>query len=133
MSWIRIETKSNVPAYEQIVSGIKYAIARGEYRPEDQLPSVRELALQLLVNPNTVAKAYRELEREGLTYSRKGAGVYVTDGAANACRKARREEVAERVGQAMREAARSGLSPEEVRKIVERELRDAMESQSEKR
>ena len=104
MAWIRIDTKSNVPAYEQIVSGIKYAIARGDYRPEDQLPSVRELALQLLVNPNTVAKAYRELEREGLTYSRKGAGIFVSDGASNACRKARREEVAERVGQALREA-----------------------------
>ena len=133
MAWIRIYTKSNTPAYEQIVSGIKYAIARGEYRPEDQLPSVRELAVELLVNPNTVAKAYRELEREGLTYSRKGAGIYVTNGAAGACRKARREEVAECVGQALREAARSGLSPEEVRKMVERELRAAMGAESEKR
>lgn len=132
MAWIRIDTKSNTPAYEQIVSGIKYAIARGEYRPEDQLPSVRELAVELLVNPNTVAKAYRELERERLTYSRKGAGIYVTDGAGNACRKARREEVTERVGQALREATRSGLSPDELRRIVERELRDAMDAESEK-
>ena len=81
-----IDTASSVPVYEQIVDRLRYAIAAGRYAPGEQLPSVRQLAVDLLVNPNTVAKAYRELEREGLTFSRRGLGVFVSRSApAAAC------------------------------------------------
>ena len=128
MSGFDIDPASNVPVYEQIVDGLRYAIAAGIYAPGEQLPSVRQLAIDLLVNPNTVAKAFRELEREGLTYSRKGLGVFVAKSAPNACRRSRREVVARRIAAAIDEAVRSGLDPDEVRALAGELLEKALEN-----
>ena len=74
---IKINIHDGTPIYIQIVRQFKYLIATGSLREGDELPPVRVLAQQLLINPNTVAKAYRELENEGLIYTRPGAGTYV--------------------------------------------------------
>ena len=121
-----IDPASSVPVYEQIVDRLRYAIAAGRYAPGEQLPSVRQLAVDLLVNPNTVAKAYRELEREGLTFSRRGLGVFVSRSAPAACRRYRRQAIARKIAAALDEAVRSGLDPEEIRALAEELLDNAL-------
>ncbi|MFQ5599576.1 MAG: GntR family transcriptional regulator [Candidatus Krumholzibacteriia bacterium] len=72
-----IDTKSGVPYYRQIIEQVKFAIARGELQPGDQLPTVRQLAVDLRINPNTVIRAYRELEIGGVLDTQQGAGTFV--------------------------------------------------------
>ena len=82
---MRIEPDSPVPIFQQIADGLRAAVAAGVYRPGDLIPSVRQQALALVVNPNTVQRAYEQLEREGLVESRKGTGMVVCpDGLARA-------------------------------------------------
>lgn len=80
-STLRVDASSPVPIFRQIAEGIRSAVAAGVYRPGDLVPSVRQQALALLVNPNTVQRAYDELERDGLLESRKGIGMAVARGA----------------------------------------------------
>src|SRR5271166_3367483 len=84
------------PIYGQIADRMKFAVAAGVLRPGDLVPSVRELSKQLVVNPNTVARAYRELQSEGLIETVRGMGLQVADGAVDRCRAARREIVRQR-------------------------------------
>ena len=72
-----IDSKSGVPFYRQIIEQVKYAIARERLKPGDQLPTVRQLAVDLSVNPNTVVRAYRELEIEGVLETQQGSGTFV--------------------------------------------------------
>lgn len=81
MLLLNINQGDGVPLYLQIVQQVKSLIATGRLTPDDELPPVRVLAQQLLLNPNTVVRAYRELEVAGLVYKRRGAGTYVSAGA----------------------------------------------------
>ncbi len=74
---IRIDTKSGVPYYRQIIEQIKFSIARGALKPGEQLPTVRQLAVDLSLNPNTVIRAYRELEIENVLDPQQGSGTFV--------------------------------------------------------
>ena len=95
------------PIYVQIMDEIRRAVVLGTLRPEDPLPSVRQLAVDLRVNPNTVAQAYRELERAGVVYVRRGQGSFVAQVSADDDdRRALAHGVAER---ALLEAHRNGL------------------------
>ena len=76
---LHISTNDGVPIYLQIVNQVKYLVASGRLGPGEEIPPIRGLAEQLVVNPNTVAKAYHELEREGVVTKRHGAGTYVSD------------------------------------------------------
>ena len=76
---ISIDHKSGVPLYRQIIESVRFAIARGELTPGDRLPTVRQLAVDLEVNPNTVIRAYREMELGGVLDTQQGSGTYVTD------------------------------------------------------
>ena len=76
---IQISLQDGVPIYRQIVNQVKYMVASDQLLPEEELPPIRVLAKQLLVTPNTVVKAYRELEVEGVVYKRRGAGTYVSE------------------------------------------------------
>jgi len=78
--WQRVDTRSGGPLFEQIVDAVKSAIARGELGLGEKLPSVRELAGRLSVNPNTVVRAYGQLESEGLLVTRPGSGCFVQQG-----------------------------------------------------
>ncbi len=75
---ILVDTKSGVPFYRQIIEQVKFGIARGELKPGDQLPTVRQLAVELAINPNTVVRAYRELEIEGTIETHQGSGTFVS-------------------------------------------------------
>ena len=74
---IRIDAKSGVPFYRQIIEQVKFAIARGGLKPGDRLPTVRQLAVDVSINPNTVIRAYRELEIEGVLETQQGSGTFV--------------------------------------------------------
>jgi len=118
----RIDPRSPTPLYAQIAARIRLAIAAGELRPGDGLPSVRQLAGQLRINPATVVQAYRDLATDGFVEMRQGAGTFVhlvpTE------QRAREREAAARrlVEDMMREAARIGVTADELRSAVAREL-----------
>lgn len=111
-----------VPIYEQIVSGVIYAIASGQLEEGAMVPSVRELAGQLRINPNTVARAYQELVGEEIFASRRGLGMEVAAGALARCRGRRQSLVRQRIREALREAIASALPGDELRALVEEEL-----------
>jgi len=119
---IDIQPDSPVPIYEQIVAQVTFSIASGAVEPGALIPSVREMAQQLLVHPNTVARAFQELERRGLVEAKRGRGMEVTAAAPGLCRTHRQEILRGRIRAALREAASSALSREEIRKLVEDEL-----------
>ncbi len=99
------------PIYGQIADRVKFAVAGGALRPGELVPSVRELSKQLVVNPNTVARAYRDLQTEGLLESVRGMGLQVAEGAVDRCRAARREIVRLRLRRAIDEARQSKMEP----------------------
>ena len=109
------------PIYGQIADRVKFAVAGGVLRPGDLVPSVRELSKQLVVNPNTVARAYRDLQTEGLLESVRGMGMQVADGAVERCRSARREMIRQRLRQAIEEARQSKMDPVEIEAILREE------------
>ena len=119
---IDIQADSPVPIYEQIVAQVTFGIASGAVEPGDLIPSVRDMAQRLLVHPNTVARAFQELERRGLVEARRGRGMEVTEAAPALCKEHRQEILRTRIRAALREAASSALPPEEIRKLVEDEL-----------
>jgi GntR family transcriptional regulator len=101
---IRVSAHDGVPIYLQIVNQVKYLVASKRLSPGDALPSVRKLAEQLVVNPNTVARAYRELEAAGILTTRPGAGVYVSDAGSPLSRGEQMKILTERVDVLLAEA-----------------------------
>ncbi|MFT4412310.1 GntR family transcriptional regulator [Fredinandcohnia humi] len=77
--YFHLDERSNTPIWEQIVNQVKELILKGVLQPNDKLLSVRELSSTLLVNPNTVSKAYQELERQGIIETRRGKGTFVSE------------------------------------------------------
>jgi GntR family transcriptional regulator len=117
-----IHPDSPIPIFEQIVTQVIFGIASGAVQAGDLIPSVRDLGVRLTVHPNTVAKAFQELERKGVVAARRGKGMEVTPEAPELCREYRQEIVRERIREALREAATSGLTPGAVQALVEEEL-----------
>ena len=113
-----LDPSAPTPPSEQLADQVRFAVAAGRLDVGDRLPSVRELAAQVRINPNTVSRAWRELEREGTLESRRGAGVYVRAGAPAVCRRARDRMVSERIGRAVAEARGAGLGRPEVMELV---------------
>jgi GntR family transcriptional regulator len=111
-----------IPIYEQIVTQIMFGIASQAVDVGSMIPSVREMAQRLLVHPNTVARAFQELERRGVVTAKRGRGMEVTPEAPALCRAQRQEIVRKRIREALREAASSALPPDDIRKLVEEEL-----------
>jgi len=111
-----------VPIYLQLMEQVKHAVETGALRPGDQLPGIRPLAEELVINPNTVAKAYRELEHDGVIELRHGAGAFVTAHGARG-KAADTVRAAQPVVAAAVERLRTrGLSDEEIRRLFEAEL-----------
>lgn len=108
---VRVDPHSLVPPSQQLVAAVLDAIASGELRTGDKLPSVRGLAGQALVNPNTVTKAYRDLEHLGATEGRNGSGVYVTAAGPELARALRLAETLRGFVDAARQALRAGHEP----------------------
>lgn len=119
---LRPNPTSGVPIYLQLMEQVKHAVATGALRAGDQLPGIRPLAEELVINANTVAKAYRELAHEGVIELRHGAGAFVRD-----ARRARRDTENVRAGQTLVAATigrlrERGLGDEEIRRLFEAEL-----------
>ena len=113
-----INSASRRPIYQQLVQQVREAIARGDLKPEEQLPSVRQLSRDLVINPNTVARAYTELEREGLLNNRPGRGVFVAEPKDELTRDARQRRLFEVLDRFLTEAVHLGFSVEEVVRLV---------------
>ena len=113
-----INSASRLPIYQQLVQQVREAIARGDLSPETQLPSVRQLSRDLVINPNTVARAYTELEREGLLNNRPGRGVFVALPKDELTKDARRRRLVEVLDKFLTEAVHLAFSEEEVLRLV---------------
>jgi len=115
----RVDVASRVPIYRQLRDQIRKQIALGRLQPEDQLPSVRELSRTLVVNPNTIARVYTELEREGVLNTRPGLGVFVATPSSDLTKKSRREKLHELLDTFLTDAVHLGMSHDEVLRAVE--------------
>ena len=112
---------SGVPVYLQLIEQVKHAIDMGALSPGDQLPAIRRVAEDLVINPNTVAKAYRELEHEGVIELRQGSGAFVSENG-RAGRVARVKTGQPVLQAALERLIAAGLTPEEIRRMFEAEL-----------
>lgn len=120
--FIKPNPSSGVPIYLQVMEQIKHAIETGALRPGDQLPGIRVLAETLVINPNTVAKVYRELEHEGVLELRHGTGAFVTDREQSKSRAGILQAAQPAVRQLVERLRKQGLSEEEIRRLFEAEL-----------
>jgi GntR family transcriptional regulator len=113
---------TTIPIWDQIVNQVIFGVASGSLRVGELIPSVRDLAGRLLVHPNTVAKAFQELERRGVIIARRGRGMEVTPEGPGVSRAERQDIVRRRIREALREAVSSSLPAEEIRRLVDEEL-----------
>lgn len=115
---IHLSTQDGVPIYLQIVNQIKYLVAAGRLAAGAELPAIRALAEQLLVNPNTVARAYRELEVAGVVVKRRTSGTYVSDAGSPLARRERRKILIQRVDALLAEADQMNIAFEDVVELL---------------
>ncbi len=126
MLHFQIDPHSGIPVYRQLMDQIKYYAASGALQPGNQLPSIRELAKALSVNPTTIVKAYSELEHEGVIVSKHGKGMFVT-GQANDMTDTAIHDVLHRLARQLAvEAAQMGATREQVKTIVEEEINQVL-------
>jgi GntR family transcriptional regulator len=117
---IHISPSDGVPIYLQIVNQVKYLVASGRLAPGEELTPIRTLAEQLLINPNTVARAYRELESAGIVEKRRTAGTYVSENGSPLARRERIKIITQRVDALVAEAEQMDVGLEELVKLIER-------------
>lgn len=114
----RIDSSSRLPIYRQLRNQFREAVARGRLKPRERLPSVRDLSRKLVVNPNTIARVYTELEREGLLNTRPGLGVFVARPKDELTKKVRKERLTARSDEFLTEAVHLGFSADEVTALI---------------
>jgi GntR family transcriptional regulator len=115
---IRIDPSSAEPLFEQVVFAVKSAVARGTAGPGDRLPSVRELARDLAINPNTVVRAYEALERDGVIVRRQGAGCFLTGTGSDLGTAERKKQLQDLLRRAATEAFHLGFQAEDIEKAL---------------
>ena len=116
---LHISSHDGVPIYLQIVNQVKYLVASGRLEPGEELPPIRALAEQLLINPNTVARAYRELELAGVVTKRRTAGTYVSDTTSPLARRERLKIVTERIDALLAEARQMSIDTDELIELIQ--------------
>jgi GntR family transcriptional regulator len=121
---IEIKPESTISIFQQIIDGIRFAILTGKMVKDDKLPSWRDLAVELRVNPNTVAKAYQELEREGILYVKRGEGTFVADWSKQSMELERHQRLKDAIDQAISTGQRLQFKEEELKKEFEEQLKD---------
>lgn len=119
----QISTAVREPIYRQLAGQIREQIARGKLRAGEKLPSVRELSRSLVVNPNTVARVYTELEREGVLHTRQGLGVFVAETNSDLSRAVRRKKLRDAITAMLTEAVHLGFAKSDVVDAVAEEAR----------
>ena len=115
---VHISPHDGVPIYLQIVNQVKYLVASGRLAPGEELPAIRVLADQLVVNPNTVARAYRELEVAGVVTKRRTAGTYVSDAGSPLARRERLKILTGRIDALLAEARQLGIRTDDVVELL---------------
>ena len=116
---LHISTGDGVPIYLQIAQQVKHLVASGRLAPGDELPPIRVLAQQLLVNPNTVARAYLELERDGVVVKRHGSGTYISEGGSPLARKEKLKILAQRADALLTEAGHLEVTLEDLLQLIQ--------------
>ena len=117
----QIDINNGIPIYEQISRQVKFAVANGSLLVGEHVPSVREMATSAAVNVNTVARAYRDLQAQGVLVSIRGTGLAVSSDAPEKCRHERLDMIRERLRYILREAKQNGVSAEEIHTLVRSE------------
>lgn len=123
-----IDPKSNLPIFRQIADQMREAIDAGVYQAEEALPSLRALAVEIRVNPNTVQRAYDELEREGVIESRRGLGVFVVDRKRLAVRGRAERKLAGLLKESVATGLGEGVTPARMRELFESALRAGLQT-----
>ncbi|MGE5676329.1 MAG: GntR family transcriptional regulator [Mycobacterium leprae] len=123
--WYHIDPSSGTPIYRQLVDQVRQAVASGVLKSGDRLPSVRDLAVELAVNPNTVAKAYQELERDGVIETPRGRGSFVADRKQTASEAERLRQFAEAADRLAVEAYRLRIGSERASQLFQERLAEA--------
>ena len=123
MGVISVDTRDRKPIYEQLTDNIKSLVLHGVLKPGDQLPGVRTLAVELAINPNTIQKAYAELERRGIIYTLQGRGSFVSDNISELSR-LQKEQVLAKLNLALLEVYDSNASKDEVLTMINSIWRD---------
>ncbi|MCA9123019.1 MAG: GntR family transcriptional regulator [Planctomycetales bacterium] len=118
--FLNINPANGIAIYDQVVRQVKFAVAQGAVKPGNLVPSVREMARELAINPNTVARAYQQLQSDGVLESVRGMGLEVAADAVKQCKSERQKLVQDRIRQALVEAKQSGLDVGELKQIVEK-------------
>lgn len=119
MELINIDIRSSQPIYEQIIDGIKENILKGILQPGDKLPSVREMSSLITANPNTVSKAYMELERQGVTETIRGRGTYVSTNYIPRMEEERMGKLKEAIKKIVLEAHYMGIEKKDILEIID--------------
>lgn len=115
-----INLQSNVAVFAQIENEVRFAVAAGALKAGDKLPTVRAVAEKLDINPNTVAKAYRDLEIMGLVYTRRGMGVFIRDSVEEKCRVECYRELVEKMHEVVAEAKAAGMAEADIMSIAKK-------------
>jgi len=123
--WFHIDPSSGTPIYRQIVDQVRQAVASGVLRAGEKLPSVRDMAVELAVNPNTIAKAYQELERDGVIETPRGKGSYVADREDVLSEAERARQLSEVIHRLVAEAYRLRVPADRVLQLVRERLDEA--------
>ena len=116
----RVNQASGIPLYVQLMEQVKHALETGALRAGDQLPAIRKVAEDLIMNPNTVVRAYRELQHEGIVELRHGSGAYISDRGAGPARVTRKAQ--DIMQAALDRLMQLGLTGEEIHRLMENEL-----------
>lgn len=117
-----VELSSPKPVYQQLIDQIKLAVATGRLKPGDRLPAIRDAAVELRINRNTVARVYSELEREGILYNRAGQGSFVSDRGSSLSRAEMRRQLVSRLDEMLAQANLFGYSRQQIADLMAQRL-----------
>ena len=127
---IQIDPASDLPLYEQLIRQVTFLVAQRAYREHELVPSVRDVSKSLAINPNTVVRAYRQLQQDGILVVRRGMGMAVAESGCQRAAAVREQIVADRLQITLVELRQSGLSDTEICNAFLRLLKDASSSES---
>jgi GntR family transcriptional regulator len=119
---ISIDIRDGQPIYRQIANQIRYMIASGLLKPDEELPPIRTLALDLRVTPNTVVKAYEELERSGVIIKKRGSGCFVSEGQSKLADREKRRILEQRIDALLTEASQLNVKIDDLFKLINKRL-----------